>query len=336
MRAESAHARVRWGKLLAVLVLLILSFSVSLVVGAKSTTLHEAWLALTSNVSGDDITLIREIRLPRIAAGILVGAALAVAGAIMQGLTRNPLADPGLLGITSGGNAALACALAFIPSLNYFGIMLACFAGAAAGALMVFGLGAASKSGLSSIQLVLAGAAISALLTAVAEGVALYFKLSKDVSMWTAAGLVGTSWVQVRSIAPFVIGGILISISLARPLTILSLNETAATGLGLKTGQIKAALYAMVIILAGSSVALVGNMVFLGLMVPHIVRTFAGTDYRSILPLSALGGAAFMLLADTMGRMVNAPFETPVAAIIAMLGFPFFLIIVRKGAKFLS
>lgn len=253
----------------------------------------------------------------------------------MQGLTRNPLADPGLLGITSGGNAALACALAFIPSLNYFGIMLACFAGAAAGALMVFGLGAASKSGLSSIQLVLAGAAISALLTAVAEGVALYFKLSKDVSMWTAAGLVGTSWVQVRSIAPFVIGGILISISLARPLTILSLNETAATGLGLKTGQIKAALYAMVIILAGSSVALVGNMVFRA-----YGSTYRQDVCRNRLPEYSTSLGAWRSCVHAAGRHNGTDgqraFETPVAAIIAMLGFPFFLIIVRKGAKFLS
>lgn len=336
MRAESAPSRSLWGKLLAASIFLILSFSVSLVMGAKSTTLHDAWLALVSSASGDDITLIREIRLPRIAAGILVGAALAVAGAIMQGLTRNPLADPGLLGVTSGGNAALACALAFFPALNYFGIMVACFLGAAAGALLVFGLGSASRSGLSSMQLVLAGAAVTALLTAIAEGVALYFKISKDVSMWTAAGLVGTNWGQVRSLAPFVIAGILISLCYARQLTLLSLNETAATGLGLKTGQVKAVLYTLVVILAGASVALAGNMVFLGLMVPHIIRSFAGTDYRSILPLSALGGAAFMLLADTMGRMVHAPFETPVAAIIAMLGFPFFLIIVRKGAKFLS
>ncbi|AIQ12761.1 FecCD family ABC transporter permease [Paenibacillus durus] len=336
MKAESAHSGAIWGKLLAASLLLILSFAVSLVVGAKSTTLHEAWLALTSQAAGDNITMIREIRLPRVAAGVLVGAALAVAGAVMQGLTRNPLADPGLLGITSGGNAALACALAFLPSLDYFGMTVACFLGAAAGALLVFGLGAASRNGLSSVQLVLAGAAISALLTAVAEGVALLFKISKDVSMWTASGLVGTSWGQVRTIAPFIIIGILVSAALSRSLTILSLNETSAVGLGMRTAQIKTVLYAMIIVLAGASVALVGNMAFLGLMIPHIVRTFAGTDYRSIVPLSALCGAAFMLLADTLGRMANAPFETPVAAIVAMMGLPFFLITVRKGAKFLS
>ncbi|AIQ63844.1 iron ABC transporter [Paenibacillus stellifer] len=336
MKKVSIQTGFSWGKLAAALLVLILAFAVSLVVGAKSTTLHEAWQALFTNASGDNIGLIREIRLPRIAAGLLVGAALAVSGAIMQGLTRNPLADPGLLGITSGGNAALACALAFIPSLTYSGIMLACFVGAAVGALMVFGLGAASKSGLSSIQLVLAGAAVSALLTAVAEGVALYFKLSKDVSMWTAAGLVGTSWDQVRSILPFVVIGIIIAIGFARPLTILSLNDSTAVGLGLRTGQVKVILFVMVVILSGSSVALVGNMAFMGLMIPHIVRMFAGTDYRNILPLSAVCGAAFMLLADTVGRMINAPYETPVAAIIALLGLPFFLIIVRKGGKSLS
>ena len=147
---------------------------------------------------GRKLSLLREIRLPREVAAILVGAALAVSGAIMQGITRNPLADPGLLGLTSGANAALAFTLAFMPAANYFGIMVACFIGAAIGAVMVFGIGAMRKGGFSPLQMVLAGSAVSAFLYAIAEGIGIYFKISKDVSMWTAGGVIGTSWDSYR------------------------------------------------------------------------------------------------------------------------------------------
>jgi iron complex transport system permease protein len=294
------------------------------------------WLAIASNVTGDKISIIREIRLPREIAAIFVGAALSVSGAIMQGMTRNPLADPGLLGLTAGANAALAFTIAFIPSANYFWIMIACFIGSAVGAILVFGIGAMKRGGFSPFRIVLAGAAVSAFLFAIAEGIGITFKISKDVSMWTAGGTIGTSWVQLQLIVPFIVVGILIALYLSRQLTILSLSEEVAVGLGQKTIYVKSILFIVIIILAGASVALVGNMAFIGLMVPHIVRAIVGTDYRFILPMSAIVGATFMLFADTLGRTINAPFETPVAAIVAIMGLPFFLLIVRKGGKAFS
>ncbi|KRF62594.1 iron ABC transporter [Bacillus sp. Soil768D1] len=311
-------------------------FIISMVFGAADATVKDVWLALTSNTTGDKISIIREIRLPREVAAIFVGAALAVSGAIMQGITRNPLADPGLLGLTAGANAALAITLAFIPSANNLGIMSACFIGSAVGAIMVFGLGAMKKGGFSPLRIVLAGAAVSAFLFAVSQGVGIYFKVSKDVSMWTAGGNIGTSWSQLQVIVPFILIGILISLIFSRQLTILSLSEEVAVGLGQKTTQIKAVLFVVIILLAGASVALVGNMVFIGLMVPHMVRAIVGTDYRFILPMSAILGATFMLLADTIGRTINSPYETPVVAVVAMIGLPFFLLIVRKGGKAFS
>jgi iron complex transport system permease protein len=254
----------------------------------------------------------------------------------MQGLTRNPLADPGLLGLTAGANAALAITLAFIPGVNYFGIMIACFIGAAVGSIMVFGIGAMKRGGFSPLRIVLAGAAVSTFLYAIAEGIGIYFKISKDVSMWTAGGLIGTNWDQLQIIVPFIVIAIVISMALSRQLTILSLSEEVAVGLGQKITHIKAVLFLITILLAGAAVALVGNMAFIGLMVPHIVRAIVGTDYRSILPMSAVMGASFMLIADTLGRTINAPYETPVAAIISIMGLPFFLIIVRKGGKAFS
>ncbi|MCC3358216.1 FecCD family ABC transporter permease [Bacillus sp. REN16] len=323
-------------KFIISILLFISVFILSLVFGAAETTLKEVWLALSTNLKTDTIIMIREIRLPREVAAIFVGAGLSVAGAIMQGVTRNPLADPSILGLTAGANAALALTIALIPTANYFTIMVACFFGAGIGTILVISIGSAKKGGFSPLRIVLAGAAVSAFLYAVADGIALYFNISKDVSMWSAGGIIGTTWAQLQVIVPFIIIGILVSLFLSRQLTILSLNEEIAIGLGQKIMLIKVLLFIIVIMLAGASVALVGNLAFLGLMVPHIVRAIVGTDYRYILPMSAVAGATFMVFADTVGRNVNAPFETPVPAIVAIMGLPFFLFIIHKGGKAFS
>ncbi|MDC7771056.1 FecCD family ABC transporter permease [Priestia megaterium] len=323
-------------KLIGALLVLIIMFGSSMIFGAADISIKDVWLALSSSSVNEQISIIRDIRLPREIAAVFVGAALSVSGAIMQGMTRNPLADPGLLGLTSGANAALAVTIAFIPSVNYLGITIACFIGAAVGAILVFGIAAIKRGGFSPLRIVLAGAAVSAFLYAIGEGVGIYFKISKDVSMWTAGGMVGTSWEQLQIIVPFILGGIFIALLLSRQLTILSLNEEVAVGLGQQTTKVKTILFVVMILLAGASVALVGNMVFIGLMIPHIVRGIVGTDYRFIIPMSAITGAAFMLLADTLGRTVSAPYETPIAAVVSMIGLPFFLVIVRKGGKAFS
>ncbi|MFE0562164.1 FecCD family ABC transporter permease [Priestia megaterium] len=323
-------------KLIGALLVFIIMFGYSMVFGAADISIKDVWLALSSSSVNEQISIIRDIRLPREIAAVFVGAALSVSGAIMQGMTRNPLADPGLLGLTSGANAALAVTIAFIPSVNYLGITIACFIGAAVGTILVFGIAAIKRGGFSPLRIVLAGAAVSAFLYAIGEGVGIYFKISKDVSMWTAGGMVGTSWEQLQIIVPFIVGGIFIALLLSRQLTILSLNEEVAVGLGQQTTKVKTILFVVMILLAGASVALVGNMVFIGLMIPHIVRGIVGTDYRYIIPMSAITGAVFMLLADTLGRTVSAPYETPIAAVVSMIGLPFFLVIVHKGGKAFS
>ena len=318
-------------KLAAGFLVLLAMFVVAMVFGAAHTSLKDVWLALATDRSGENLSVLREIRLPREIAAIFVGAALAVSGSVMQGMTRNPLADPGLLGLTAGANAALAFTVAIVPSANYFWTTVACFVGAAAGSLLVLGVGAAKRGGFSPLRIVLAGSAISAFLYAVASGISLVFKISKDVSMWTAGGMIGTDWGQLQVIIPFISVGILIALALSRQLTILSLSEDVAVGLGQKTGAIKAVLFLVTVLLAGASVALVGNLTFLGLMIPHIVRAIVGTDYRFVIPMSAVSGATFMLLADTLARTLNAPYETPVAAIVAVAGLPFFLYVMRRG-----
>ncbi|RZI51396.1 iron ABC transporter permease [Aeribacillus pallidus] len=320
-------------KFIFAVILLIGSFFLAMVFGAADTSVKDVWLALTTDAAGKTIDIIREIRLPREVGAIFVGASLSVAGAIMQGLTRNPLADPGLLGLTAGANAALALTIALFPNANYFSMTIVCFIGAAAGAFLVFGIGAVKKGRISPFQIVLAGAAVSAFLFAVAEGISLYFNIYKNVSMWTAGGLVGATWKQLKILIPIALVGITISLFFSRQLTIVSLNEEVAVGLGQKTAQIKMVLFIIIILLTGASVALVGNMAFIGLMVPHIVRSVVGADYRYILPMSAIFGACFLLIADTLARTINAPYETPVAAIVSFLGLPFFLFIVQKRGK---
>jgi iron complex transport system permease protein len=320
-------------KMIAVLLLFIVALLISIVYGAADIRVIDVWLSLASNVEGSDISIIREIRLPREVAAVLVGAALSIAGAMMQGMTRNPLADPGLLGLTAGANAALAVAIVLFPTLHYFGVMVVCFLGAAIGAMMVFGISAVKRGGFSPFKIILAGAAVSAFLQAISEGIGIYFKVSKDVSMWTAGGLIGTTWEQLQMVVPFMVVSMLIAFGLSRQLTILSLNEEVAVGLGQKTTQIKTVLFVIIVLLAGASVALVGNMAFIGLMVPHMVRGMVGTDYRYILPMSAFVGAILMLFADTLARTINAPWETPIVAIISVMGLPFFLLIIRKGGR---
>ena len=154
--------------------------------------------------------------------------------------------------------------------------------------------------------------------------------------MWTAGGIIGTSWDQLTMIIPVIVISIIISLFLSRQLTILSFNEELAIGLGQMITRVKYGLFVIIILLAGASVALIGNMAFIGLMIPNIVRAIVGMDYRYILPMSAVLGASFLLLADTLGRTINAPFETPVAAIVSIMGLPFFLFIVHKGGKAFS
>ncbi len=320
-------------KLILAIPIFILMFFIAMIYGAADVSMKDVWFSLTSSATGDNISIIREIRLPREMAAIFVGAALAVSGAMMQGFTRNPLADPGLLGLTAGAYVALSITIAFFPSANYFITMFACFIGAAVGALLVFGISSMRKGVFSPFRVVLAGAAVSAFLYAIAEGIGLYFKTSKSISMWTAGGMIGTNWKQLQIIVPFIIIGLMIAFFLSKQLTILSLNEEVAISLGQNIFTVKILFFTVTIILAGASVALVGNMTFIGLMIPHIVRAIVGTDYRFILPMSAITGATFMLFADTIGRTLHAPYETPVVAIVSIFGLPFFLMIVRKGGN---
>jgi iron complex transport system permease protein len=325
-------AQFAWRFAAAAAVCVVL-FGLALTLGAANTSWREAWMALLTSSHDGNLQMIREIRLPRVTGAMLVGAALAVAGAVMQGMTRNPLADPGLLGLTAGANAALTLAMILFPAAGYSGFMLACLIGAAAGSVFAFGLASVSKGNLFPARMVLAGAAVSAFLYAISDGAALRYKIARETSLWKSAGLVGADWSQIRVVLPAIAAGLILSLLLAGPLNVLSLNEESAVGLGQRTALVRASLFAAIVLLAGASVALAGNLAFIGLMVPHVARAFVGTDYRYVLPISAIGGAGFMTAADLLARTIHAPYETPVFSIAAVVGLPFFLLIVRRKGR---
>ncbi|WP_432774851.1 iron ABC transporter permease [Brevibacillus gelatini] len=313
---------------------LIFGMFLSVSFGAADIAFSVVWDAIFH--FNPDITqhqIIQEIRLPRLLGGAMVGASFAVAGAIMQGMTRNPLADSGLLGLNAGAGFAIALCFAFLPGLPFMYLILYGFLGAGLGAGLVYGIGSMAKGGLTPVRLVLAGAALSALLSALSEGIALYFKIGQDLAFWYAGGVAGTKWFQLKVMFPWIAAAILGAIVMARSITMLSLGEEVAKGLGQRTALVKLAATVIVLILAGSAVAVVGAVGFVGLIVPHLTRYLVGVDYRWIIPCSAVLGSLLVVFADLAARMVNPPYETPLGALIALIGVPFFLYLARKERR---
>lgn len=320
-------------KLILSIICLITVFLVSMNLGAANISIEDVWKGILTNSQEEKILIIREIRLPRSIVAMLVGVALGIAGAIMQGITRNSLADPGLLGLTAGANLVLAITLVLLPNSNYFLTMIICFFGAALGALFTFGISFIKRGEANSFKIVLAGAAVSFLFNALSEGIGIYFRISKEISMWSSGGLIGANWKQIKIILPAILFGIVISLIFSKELTVLSLNKEVAIGLGQNIKKVQAILFIIIVILTGASVSIAGNIAFIGLMVPHIARVFVGGDYRYILPMTIFLGASIMLLSDTLARTISAPYEIPVIAVISILGLPFFLFIAHKGRK---
>ncbi|UQZ32478.1 ferrichrome ABC transporter permease [Paenibacillus sp. PK3_47] len=316
------------------LIALALGIAVSVSFGAAEIKLSVVWTAVFHfNPDITDHQIIRELRMPRVLGAALVGASFAVAGAIMQGMTRNPLADSGLMGINAGAGFALALCFAFFPNLPFMYLILYSFLGAGAGAGIVYGVGSIAKGGLTPARLVLSGAALSALLSALSEGVALYFQIGQDLAFWYAGGVAGTKWFQLKLMAPWVGAAILGAVVLSRSITMLSLGDDIAKGLGQRTNLVKLAGTLIVLVLAGSSVAVVGAVGFIGLIIPHLTRYLVGVDYRWIIPCSAVLGSLLAILADLTSRMINPPQEVPLGAIIALIGVPFFLYLARKERR---
>lgn len=277
--------------------------------------------------------VIHELRIPRAVAALFVGAALAVSGAIMQGVTRNALASPSILGVTSGSSFFVALAFAFYNEPSYIMIAVHALFGAAIGAAFVFGATAVARGGITPVKLALAGSAITALLSSLSTAIGLKYDISKDISYFYAGGFASIQPIHIKLAVPLIIIGLILAICLAPSISVLSLGEEVAKGLGQRTMLIRVLSSLAVIILTGAAVSIAGMIGFVGLVVPHMVRPIVGVDYRRVLPASAVTGGLLLLLADIAGRTINSPFETPAGAVTALIGVPFFLWLARKDGR---
>ncbi|MFF2907822.1 FecCD family ABC transporter permease [Paenibacillus sp. NPDC057934] len=313
---------------------LLLTIFLAISFGAKGMTLGTVWLAVFQyDPSITNHQIVHELRLPRVLGAAVTGMAFAVAGAIMQGVTRNPLADSGILGVNAGSAFAVCLCFAFMPGLSYWGLIIFSFVGAALTTSFIVLLGSSTRGGLTSLRLTIAGAVVAAILHSLSTGVAIYFELSQDLAFWYAGGVAGVNWEHLRILTPIVLITILWAIIMGRPITFMSLGDETAANLGIHTNRIRILGLIAAVILAGSSVAVAGSISFVGLVVPHIARRALGVDYRLLIPFSALLGGILLVWADFASRMVNPPQEFAIGAMVAMVGVPFFLYLARRERR---
>ncbi|MFN8377252.1 MAG: iron ABC transporter permease [Anaerolineae bacterium] len=307
----------------------------SITLGAADITPPVVFDALTHYDSSNlDHVIIQTERLPRVLAGVVVGAALAVAGAIMQGITRNPLADSGILGINSGAAFAVVLAVYLIgnPPLSVYALFG--FLGATVAALAVYLLGSAGRSGATPLRLTLAGVILTAFVSSITMAILIFDQQTLDrIRFWTAGSLAGRNMDLLLQTTPYILVGLVGAIILSRQITTLSLGDDIARGLGQRTGRIKLMSSGLVVLLAGGAVALAGPIGFVGLVVPHIVRLIAGVDFRWIIPYSAVLGAVLVTTADVGSRVLIRPQELPVGVVMAFIGAPFFIALARWKVK---
>ncbi len=329
-----SHPIVAMVVLLGGVLLLLISFLLSILYGASDINLA---VILQSIIHFDAAIpahqIIQNLRIPRGLAAMLIGAGLAVSGAIMQGMTRNALASPSIMGVTAGASFMIAVGLVVTPQAASFIMMIWAFSGAGLGAGIVFGVGSISKSGLTPAKLALAGTAVTSMLSAMSSGIAIHFNIAKDISFWYAGGVASVQWIHVQLLAPITIIGLIVALILSKSITLLNLGDDVAKGLGQRTVIIKIIGMIVVLLLTGAAVAVAGTVGFIGLIIPHITRFLVGVNYRWIIPSAAVLGALLFISADTVSRMVNPPFETPVGTITALIGVPFFLYLARREGR---
>lgn len=305
---------------------------VSLAVGGVRVPLGEVLLSLLGRNAGSSDLIVTQLRLPRIAAAILIGAALAVAGALLQGIVRNPLASPDLAGVTGGASVAV---VAFMTLFTGYSIHLVPFV-AIAGAFAVVWIHYALswKRGVTPMRFVLIGIGLSTALSALTMFLLISGPayLAAQVLNWMTGSIYGTSWSYVRMLAPWVAVFIPLSMRFAKGLNVQSLGDEAAIGLGSRLQLSRLAVLLGSVALAGASVGVAGTMSFIGLLAPHIARRLAGNDYRLVIPVSALVGALILLLADMAGRTLFLPMDIPAGVFTAAIGAPFFMyLLFRRG-----
>ncbi|MBE0336788.1 FecCD family ABC transporter permease [Paenibacillus sp. 23TSA30-6] len=313
--------------------ILLLAVSVyGLAYGSVSIPLREINQVLLYNNDSIYRTILMDLRLPRVLVGLLVGACLAASGALLQGVMKNPLADPGIIGVSAGGGLAAVITMVMLPQLSYL-LPVTAFLGAFLSAIVIYLL--AWDRGASPVKIVLAGVAINALLGALTNGVmVMYSDRVQAVLPWLSGGLNGRSWHHLEFMAPYAIIGLIASLFAIKPANLLLLGDDSAQLLGQRVELQRLLIILLSALLAGTAVSVAGLIGFVGLVVPHVIRLLIGEDYRFLLPLSILGGGTLVVLADTVARSWFDPIELPVGILLAVIGAPFFLILLKKRGNF--
>lgn len=321
------HAVVLGAGLIALLAAAVLSVGI----GSGDVGLGAAWHLMFSGQSGYDAAVVHSMRLPRTVLAVAAGAALAASGVLMQTLTRNPLADPGVFGVNAGASALVVMAISLFGLTGFTGYVWFGFLGAALASAVTFALGTRSGASSTPMRLALAGAAVSAALTAFTNAF-VYFDTASfaQYRSWIVGSLAVPNATVVWQAVPFVAVGLIVALMLAAPLNALALGEDTGTALGSRTGRTRLLGVAVVVVLCGATTAAAGPIAFVGLAVPHLVRAFTGPDHRLLLPYCTVFAPLLVLLADIVGRVVLPNGEIQVAIMTALLGGPVFVLIARR------
>ena len=314
---------------------MIITIFVSILYGAKNVDLVTIWNALF-HYDSENVThvIVMTSRLPRVLGALLVGAFLAISGAVMQGITRNYLASPSIMGVTDGSVLVITLCMVLIPNLSSISMILLSMLGSLLGAGLVYGFGSLIRNGLSPVRLAIIGTIIGTFLSSVSAAIASFFQVSQNISFWYNARLHQIDPAMLKLSIPFGLLGIILALLIAKSITVLSLGEEVSINLGQRTRLVKAAAVLTVVMLTGTAVAIVGKIGFVGLIIPHITRFLIGIDYKWIIPCGGVLGAVFLGLCDVISRGINDPFETPIGVVTSLIGVPFFLYLIRmKGGR---
>lgn len=311
-------------------VLVVLLVAASVGFGVRNVE----WADIVAGLSGQTDTVAQAAvlaRVPRTVLGVLIGAALAVSGMALQAVTRNPLADPGIFGVSSGASLAVVCGMVFFGLGSPWSTMGMAILGAAIAAVFVYAVGSLGRGGATPLKLALAGAATTAALESLVSAVLLpRSEAMENFRFWQIGGVGGATWDRIGLVAPMLAAGLLVVMVLARGMNSLALGDDLATALGEHVSRTRLWATVGAVVLCGAATAVAGPIAFVGLVVPHLCRMLIGTDHRWLLPLSALVGAALLLAADVVGRLVARPSEVEVGVVTALIGAPFFIWIVRR------
>ncbi|MDU7028873.1 FecCD family ABC transporter permease [Robinsoniella peoriensis] len=280
-----------------------------------------------------DMQLVRNIRLPRALASAIIGGLLGMGGAMMQGVTRNPIAEPSIMGITQG--AALAVAIVSVNTSLYglLGNFAAAMLGAFISGILVLLFSLKSASNMNISRLILAGTALGTFFLSLASVIALLGNRSQELAFWVSGGFRTASWDQMNILLIVSIPCLISALIISSKINIVSLGDDVCTGLGVNPVKIRILTMILLIPMCAVSVAIAGNIAFVGLIVPHVVRKMSGNDYRKLIPLSFLFGSALLIWADIAARMVQPPYETPIGLFTALIGVPVFLLMIRKESR---